>query len=232
MYPAHVFLNRFGNLLLLLVGMESVCLLFSESFGLDFPMQAGIALALICVFLWVSFHFQRGIFIGLPVCLLVLFLFYRTRTEAFSESFQVLAERIVTVFTAHFDRSSSASTEENCPTALKALFTVLFLLSAFVSFSLSSTSFRISLSRLATLPVFLLCIIVNGTLPVLPTIGLLVCQTKDNVLDQYAVNSTSEPIGISEYELSELVPEDYKGTLPTIEEIENELKEIETSYSH
>jgi len=56
-----------------------------------------------------------------------------------------------------------------------------------------------------------------------PTIGLLVCKTKDNVLAQYAVNSSREPIGISEYELSELIPEDFKGTLPTIEEIEAEL---------
>ena len=34
----------------------------------------------------------------------------------------------------------------------------------------------------------------------------------------------SLPIGISEYELSKLLPEEYKGTLPTIEEIESELR--------
>lgn len=58
-----------------------------------------------------------------------------------------------------------------------------------------------------------------------PTVGLLVCKNKDNVLAQYAVNSSNAPVGISEYELSDLMPEDFKGTLPSIEEIERELKQ-------
>jgi predicted nuclease of restriction endonuclease-like (RecB) superfamily len=58
-----------------------------------------------------------------------------------------------------------------------------------------------------------------------PTIGLLICKTKDNVMAQYASSAVSVPIGISEYELSKLMPEEYKGSLPTIEEIEAELKE-------
>lgn len=57
-----------------------------------------------------------------------------------------------------------------------------------------------------------------------PTIGLLICKDKDNVLAQYALESSSQPIGISEYELSKLFPEEFKGTLPSIEEIENEIK--------
>ena len=42
-------------------------------------------------------------------------------------------------------------------------------------------------------------------------------------LAQYAANNINAPIGISEFELSKLVPENFKGTLPTIEEIEREL---------
>ena len=57
-----------------------------------------------------------------------------------------------------------------------------------------------------------------------PTLGLLICKSKDNVLAQYALESSNQPIGISEYELSRLYPADFKGTLPSIEEIENELK--------
>ena len=57
-----------------------------------------------------------------------------------------------------------------------------------------------------------------------PTIGLLICKTKDNVLAQYALESSSQPIGISEYELSKMYPADFKSTLPSIEDIENELK--------
>lgn len=56
------------------------------------------------------------------------------------------------------------------------------------------------------------------------TIGLLICKTKDNVLAQYALESSSQPIGISEYELS-VYPADFKSTLPSIEDIENELKD-------
>ena len=55
------------------------------------------------------------------------------------------------------------------------------------------------------------------------TIGLLICRDKDDVLARYALNSSSLPIGISEYELSNLVPDEFRGSLPTIEEIEAEL---------
>ncbi len=57
-----------------------------------------------------------------------------------------------------------------------------------------------------------------------PTIGLLICKTKDNILAKYASESSKEPIGISEYQLSKLLPDNFKGTLPSIEEIEEELK--------
>ena len=57
-----------------------------------------------------------------------------------------------------------------------------------------------------------------------PTIGLLICKSKDNVLAQYALESTSQPIGISEYELSRLYPAEFKSSLPSIEDIETELK--------
>lgn len=57
-----------------------------------------------------------------------------------------------------------------------------------------------------------------------PTIGLLICKTKDNVLAQYATSAINVPVGISEYELNKLIPDDYKSSMPTIEEIERELK--------
>lgn len=56
------------------------------------------------------------------------------------------------------------------------------------------------------------------------TIGLLICKTKDNVLAKYAVNTMNVPIGISEYDMGNLIPPDYKSSMPTIEEIEKELK--------
>lgn len=60
-----------------------------------------------------------------------------------------------------------------------------------------------------------------------PTIGLLVCKGMDKVEAQYALEASTQPIGISGYELSKLIPEEFKGSLPTIEEIEEELNNVE-----
>ena len=57
------------------------------------------------------------------------------------------------------------------------------------------------------------------------TIGLLICKTKDNVLAQYAANVVNAPVGISEYHLNNLLKDEFKGKLPTIEEIERELRD-------
>jgi len=58
-----------------------------------------------------------------------------------------------------------------------------------------------------------------------PTIGLLICKTKNNVMAQYALESTNQPIGISEYQLSQLMPENIQSQLPTIEDIEATLSD-------
>lgn len=57
------------------------------------------------------------------------------------------------------------------------------------------------------------------------TIGLLICKTKDNVFAQYALESSSQPLGISEYELQKLYPTKVEGTIPTIAEIESVAKD-------
>lgn len=56
-----------------------------------------------------------------------------------------------------------------------------------------------------------------------PTIGLILCQDKKRVLAEYALRGMSKPIGISEYELTRSLPEEFKSVLPSIEEIEAEL---------
>jgi predicted nuclease of restriction endonuclease-like (RecB) superfamily len=60
-----------------------------------------------------------------------------------------------------------------------------------------------------------------------PTIGLLICKEKDRIQAQYALESSSQPIGISEYELEKFYPEKVEGTIPTIKEIEARLSETE-----
>ena len=58
-----------------------------------------------------------------------------------------------------------------------------------------------------------------------PTIGLLVCKNKDNLLAQYALEGSSQPIGISEFELEKLYPTKVEGMIPSIEEIEDKLND-------
>jgi predicted nuclease of restriction endonuclease-like (RecB) superfamily len=58
-----------------------------------------------------------------------------------------------------------------------------------------------------------------------PTIGLLICKTKDNIEVQYSLEIINQPIGISEYKLSKLLPDNFKSALPSIEEIEKKLKD-------
>lgn len=57
-----------------------------------------------------------------------------------------------------------------------------------------------------------------------PTIGLILCQEKNEIVAEYSLRNMSQPIGISEYELTEVLPKEFESSLPTIEMIENELK--------
>ncbi len=57
-----------------------------------------------------------------------------------------------------------------------------------------------------------------------PTIGLILCQTKDRILAEYALRDINKPIGVSDYELTRALPERLKSALPSIEEIEAELQ--------
>lgn len=56
-----------------------------------------------------------------------------------------------------------------------------------------------------------------------PSIGLILCKTKNNVLAEYALRDMTKPIGLAEYRLTESLPENLKTELPTIEELEVEL---------
>lgn len=53
-----------------------------------------------------------------------------------------------------------------------------------------------------------------------PTIGILICKEKDNLIAQYSLEASNLPLVISEYELARLYPEKIDGTIPTPEELE------------
>ena len=60
-----------------------------------------------------------------------------------------------------------------------------------------------------------------------PTIGILLCRDKNNIEAEFALRDINKPMGISEFQFTEILPDELKSNLPTIEEIENELKKIE-----
>ena len=61
-----------------------------------------------------------------------------------------------------------------------------------------------------------------------PSIGLILCKTKNNVLAEYTLRDMAKPIGIAEYRLTESLPEHIKTALPSIEELEAELSKTLT----
>ncbi|MCF8254366.1 MAG: PDDEXK nuclease domain-containing protein [Bacteroidia bacterium] len=56
-----------------------------------------------------------------------------------------------------------------------------------------------------------------------PSIGIIICKGKNKTIVEYALRSTTSPIGVSNYKLTETLPKEYKNLLPTPQEIENKL---------
>lgn len=58
-----------------------------------------------------------------------------------------------------------------------------------------------------------------------PSIGLLLCEEKNKVVAEYALNKIESPMGISEYRLSKNIPEKYKSTLPSPKLLQDKLQD-------
>lgn len=56
-----------------------------------------------------------------------------------------------------------------------------------------------------------------------PTIGILLCKSREKLVAEYSLSDIHKPIGVSEYKLTHSLPKKFKSSLPTIEEIEKEL---------
>lgn len=57
-----------------------------------------------------------------------------------------------------------------------------------------------------------------------PSIGILLCRSKDKIGVEYSLRDINKPIGISEYLITDSIPENLKAKLPSIEQLENELE--------
>jgi predicted nuclease of restriction endonuclease-like (RecB) superfamily len=56
-----------------------------------------------------------------------------------------------------------------------------------------------------------------------PSIGLILCKSKDQIIVEYALRDTAKPMGIAEFRLFDKLPENLKKSLPSIEDLEAEL---------
>ncbi len=60
-----------------------------------------------------------------------------------------------------------------------------------------------------------------------PTIGIILCKSKNKVFAEYSLRDMNKPIGVSMYQLRNNLPEDFQGNLPTIEQLEAELETVD-----
>lgn len=57
-----------------------------------------------------------------------------------------------------------------------------------------------------------------------PSIGLLLCKSKNNVVAEYSLKDISKPIGVSEYKITSSLPDDLEKQLPSVEDIQRRIK--------
>jgi predicted nuclease of restriction endonuclease-like (RecB) superfamily len=57
-----------------------------------------------------------------------------------------------------------------------------------------------------------------------PSIGLILCRDKNKTVAEYALRDITKPIGISEYQLTEYLPKELEGALPSVEDIESRIR--------
>ena len=57
-----------------------------------------------------------------------------------------------------------------------------------------------------------------------PSIGLILRKENNRIVAEYALRDMSKPMGIAEWKTDQIIPAEFKGQLPTIEELEGELQ--------
>jgi hypothetical protein len=56
-----------------------------------------------------------------------------------------------------------------------------------------------------------------------PSIGILLCKTKNNLIAEYSLKDMTKPIGVSEYKILDKVPKQFKKALPSLEDIKKRI---------
>jgi predicted nuclease of restriction endonuclease-like (RecB) superfamily len=64
-----------------------------------------------------------------------------------------------------------------------------------------------------------------------PSIGIILCKDKKNVVVEYALRDLNKPIGVASYLLADALPDNLKSSIPTVEDFEQRLKEVDEGNS-
>lgn len=166
------FLNRFVNLILLILCILPLAALIADSFALITDKRFMLWAAGICLLMWLAANFRHGFFPGFLLSALLLYLAYRFYHADLRMELTDFFDRITGVYYEHYYAIGSkypyaAAVDSHSFILLLAV----FLLSAYVSMSLTSKSGRTVFSLLGSLSVFAGCIAVNGR----PSVFVIVC---------------------------------------------------------
>jgi predicted nuclease of restriction endonuclease-like (RecB) superfamily len=58
-----------------------------------------------------------------------------------------------------------------------------------------------------------------------PSIGIILCKSKNKVVAEYALRDLGKPVGVSEYRLTAALPSSFEGSLPSVDELERTLQD-------
>ena len=166
--------NRLSNLLLLCLGTFCQVAIAADSFDLRAGRSLWLWLLAACILLWIAGSFRHGFWIGMPLAAGLLYLAYLFFDQNPLLQLHELIDHISGAFYTHITHPGEAYPYAGTAADHSLVLLFLgFLLAAYLITALTSRSMRTTLTLLETLPVFTACVVVNGDMPALPTLGLL-----------------------------------------------------------
>ena len=199
-------INRAATLYLILLSVLSQAYLMNETLGCKVSWSFPLWVILLILLTWFSACFRRGIFIGMPLAGLVLYLAYHSLGANPSAQLNDLFDRITGVYYEHFYApGASYSFLNSVPDHTLVMIFLAFLLAAYMSSALTTRSGRLVMSFMGTVPFFAACLASNGKPSVTPVVAMMLFwilllvsggSYEENSSDGKAVFLLSIPVAI------------------------------------
>lgn len=159
-------LNRFSDLLLLLLCTYSIVSMILSSFNCTVDSLFPLYILVLCLALWFGSSFRRGMLIGLPVSLLTVYIAYRSYADDILFESADLLDKLTGAYYEHiYAPGSSYPFLNQSPAQDFTLILLIFLILIYLAPAITSTTWRIPFSLIGAVPIFAACIAVNGFPP-------------------------------------------------------------------